>query len=290
VSGYWSKRAGFLGAPFLFSVFVGFSGAALADELLLPPVMERGRSIEVAYRFAEPVTGHGFLDVDWTDTAGRMVQRDQIPLDVAGTSEVTFSLDTSRAVTIMNRLVARLSFDGADQRGEKLHRENEQSKSFATVPADDPWSDYQIIIWQGETPAGYAGLKELGVTAAMLETNHRDQSSVYSPGDLERLVDADMRCYLENIATDFYSPYHKWYDDRPVNWRFLEAKRRYWDNRRDPAFPIRNGCKQSTIVWSAASKRCGRTGHSFTTSATRPGSLISRLFGISTSPNSLLPP
>src|SRR5713101_6813615 len=67
----------------------------------------------------------------------------------------------------------------------------------------------------------------------MLETSHRDASSIYTPGDLERLLDADLRCYLENIATDFYSPYHKWYDDRPANWRFLEAKQRYWENRLD---------------------------------------------------------
>ena len=45
---------------------------------------------------------------------------------------------------------------------------------------------------------------------------------------LARLVEADLRCYLENIATDFYSPFHKWYDGRPVDWRFLEAKQRYW--------------------------------------------------------------
>ena len=41
---------------------------------------------------------------------------------------------------------------------------------------------------------------------------------------LARLVDADLRCYLENIATDFYSPYHKWYDGRPVDWRFARSQ------------------------------------------------------------------
>ena len=52
---------------------------------------------------------------------------------------------------------------------------------------------------------------------------------------LAGLVDADLRCYLENIATDFYSPYHKWYDGRSVDWLFLEAKQRYWANPRDRA-------------------------------------------------------
>jgi hypothetical protein len=65
---------------------------------------------------------------------------------------------------------------------------------------------------------------------------------------LARLVHADLRCYLENIVTDFYSPYHKWYDGRPVDWRFIEAKQRYWANPViaprlcvSQAFPTRNG-------------------------------------------------
>jgi len=226
------KWAGFFWSTTLRLVFIGSGSSVLADELLLPSVTDRGRSIEAAYRFAEPVTAHGFLDLDWSDTAGRVVERRRMPLDVAAASHVTFTLDMRRAATIKNQLVVRVSFDAADQRGDKVDRD-EQSTFFAAIPADDPWSDYQVIIWQGETPAGYAGLKTLGLTAGMLETNHRDLSSVYTPSDLERLVDADLRCYLENIATDFYSPYHKWSGDRPPNWRFLEVKRSYRENRHD---------------------------------------------------------
>src|SRR5216684_529914 len=67
----------------------------------------------------------------------------------------------------------------------------------------------------------------------MVEADHRDEQSTYSADHLGRLIDADLRCYLENIATDFYSSYHRWYADRPVNWRFLEAKQRYWENPLD---------------------------------------------------------
>src|SRR5436309_15603681 len=56
---------------------------------------------------------------------------------------------------------------------------------------------------------------------------------------IEPLLDADLRFYLENIATDFYSSYHRWSGDRPENWRFLEAKQRYWKNPLDLAAIIR---------------------------------------------------
>jgi hypothetical protein len=72
----------------------------------------------------------------------------------------------------------------------------------------------------------------------MVQADHSDEAST-SMASLAGLVDADLRCYIENIATDFYSPYHKWYDGRPVDWRFLEAKQRYWANPRSRAGFIR---------------------------------------------------
>ncbi len=168
---------------------------------------------------------------EWSSGAASLV-------DLADVPEVVFSLDLRRAATTGNQLVAHLSFDGVEQNGGNRHLENEVSTSFIVPPADHPWSDYQIIMWQGQTPAGYATLKKLGVTAGMVQADHRDEASTSMPS-LARLVDADLRCYLENISTDFYSPYHKWYDDRPVDWRFLEAKQRYWANPRDRAAFIR---------------------------------------------------
>src|SRR5690606_20840357 len=48
------------------------------------------------------------------------------------------------------------------------------------------------------------------------------------------LLGADLRWYVENIATDFFSAYHRWHPDRPKNWRFLEAKELYRRNPDDP--------------------------------------------------------
>jgi hypothetical protein len=207
-------------------------GVASADEIVFPQALERNRSAEVVYRFGTPAVGHGFLDIEWSDAVGRMVERRRISLDLSKAFEVPFTLDIRRAVTIKQQLTVHLLLDQSGQKGNEIDRENRESSSFIVPPSDNPWSDYQIIMWQPQTPAGYRTLKKLGITAGMVETDHRDESSIYNTEHLDRLIDADLRCYLENIATDFYSPYHKWYDGRPVNWRFLEAKQRYWENRR----------------------------------------------------------
>jgi hypothetical protein len=222
---------------FLSALAVLVGGASAADELMMPKSMERNQPADFAYRFDRALTGFGSLDIEWSDVLGRVVERRRIPVDLAEVREVVFSLDLRRAATMGNQLVAKLSFDGVEQNGNR-HLENEVSTSFIVPSADHPWSDYQIIMWQGQTLAGYTTLKKLGVTAGMVQADHRDEASTSMPG-LARLVDADLRCYLENIATDFYSPYHKWYDGRPVDWRFVEAKQRYWVNPGDRVASIR---------------------------------------------------
>ncbi len=227
-----ARRAGLGRVAAVFPVLAGLlGGAAAADQLALPPAIERSGTIDAAYRFDQPVTGHGFLDVEWTDSAGRVVEQDRIPLKLAGASEAVFPLDMRRAVTIENRLAARLSLDGVDSHGGPVHRDNEESVSFIASPPDHPWRDYQIIMWQGQPAAGYAALKRLGITAGMVEANHRSPSSTHVAGQLAPLLDQDLGFYLENIATDFYSPYHRWSGDRPVDWRFTEVEERY---RRNP--------------------------------------------------------
>jgi hypothetical protein len=214
-----------------------FVAPALADQLVLPPAVERNQSIEVSYRFGTPLTGQGFLDIEWSDVHGRVVERRRIPLDLTAATAVTFALDTRRAVAMKNQLMAHISFDATDKSGGKSHRENDETRSFIVSPADRPWSDFQIIMWQEQTRAGYAALKGLGVTAGMV---HPGGSNTATAEPIDFLLENDMRWYLENIATDFYSPYHRWSGDRPKNWKFLEAIKRYRDNPLDPAAFVRD--------------------------------------------------
>ena len=204
--------------------------AAAADELSLPHAVERQGSIEAAYRFDRPMTGHGVLTIEWTDTAGRVVERRRIQLDLTNAPAVPFSLDARRAVTVENKLAAHLSLDRVDGSGGTTHREADETASFIASPADQGWRDYQIIMWQTQNAAALAALKRLGITAGMVEADHRDESGGIMPDQLPPLLQQNLRFYVENIGTDFYSPYHKWSGDRPVNWRFLEAKQRYRAN------------------------------------------------------------
>lgn len=116
------------------------------------------------------------------------------------------------------------------------------------APADDPWADYHIIMWQAQNAAQYATLKRIGVDAGRAiwrADGERDFASVVAP-----FRAAGIGWYAENIATDFYAPYHRWTPGQPVNWRFLEARRRYEENPSDrTAFVREPGL--SDPVWLA---------------------------------------
>ncbi len=215
------------------------SSAVSADELTVPSPVERDSPLTAAYRFDQPAAGHGSLDVEWTDVDGRVVDRRHIPLDLANAAQVTFHLDMRRAVTVVNRLAAHLSLDGVDQGGAPVRRRTDLSASFIASPPDQGWRDYQIIMWQGQTPAAYRTLRRLGITAGRVAADHRP-GATYVAADLALLLDQDLRFYLESIAPDFYSPYHRWSGDLPVNWRFLAAEARHRRKPDDIAAFIRN--------------------------------------------------
>ena len=218
---------------------IPLGGAAAADQLVPPEVVTRTRPLEATYRFDKPATGRGFLDIEWSDVDGRVVEQRHLPLDLAGASELTLPLDITRAVTMKNRIATHLSLDGVDQSGGAVHREDDEARSFVVEPSDNPWSDFQIIMWQPNSQVGYAALKRLGITAGMVESDHRAERRTYLSDELDPLLANDLRCYLENIATDFYSPYHRWSGNLPVNWKFLEVKKRYRENPLDPSALIR---------------------------------------------------
>ncbi|MGC2416034.1 MAG: beta-galactosidase [Stellaceae bacterium] len=214
-------------------------GAAAGDELIVPDTARQARSIGAIYRFDHPVTGHGLLEAEWTDVLGRIVERRRIPLDLVNKSEVTVPLDRSRPLTVKNEITVRVSLDETDESGKTMHYEHESTASFIVTPPGRAWSDYQIIMWQRQTAAGYAALKRLGITGGMVSSDRLDKPGQRVIDQVGEMLDTGMRWYLENTATDFYSAYHKWSADRPVNWRFREAKQRYWANPQNVAAFVR---------------------------------------------------
>lgn len=87
-----------------------------------------------------------------------------------------------------------------------------------------PWDSYQIILWQPPPPATLPALRRLGVTAGMVlgvrDGPLTDQAVAQAEAPLRA---AGLGSYIENIATDFYAPYHRWTPGHPVTWRFDQA-------------------------------------------------------------------
>ncbi len=198
--------------------FVILPSAVWGGEIVLPaPALDRDTRIQARYRIDVPATGRGTLTVTWTDVYDRLIERRAIPVDFRGGSDVAFSLDLRRAVAMQNRLTAQLSLAG-DAKAARGAREEQVETSFIARPTRQGWWDYQIIMWQSQTAEQYATLKRIGVTAGAVVYRNSTQTP------RKAFLQNDLRWYVENIATDFYSAYHRLLPDRPKNWKFLEAK------------------------------------------------------------------
>ena len=84
------------------------------------------------------------------------------------------------------------------------------------------WDSYQLVMWQDRTPVQLEGLRTLGFTGAKVRATSGDVDEAGKAG----VQAAGLRFYLENVATDFYSPYHRYTPGKPVTWLFDEAKAR----------------------------------------------------------------
>ena len=131
----------------------------------MPPAVDQNQSIAIVDGLEHPATGQGFLDVEWSDVDGRVIERRRIPLDLTKASQVAFSLTLDAPSHWKNQLTARFSLEKIEHGGVRSRLENSTSKPFIISPSDHSWTDYQIIMWQYQTQAGYTALKRLGVTA-----------------------------------------------------------------------------------------------------------------------------
>jgi hypothetical protein len=208
------------------------AGGAAADEIVLPSApVERGQLVKLAYQLDRPVSGRGTLDLGWRDANGREVERRRLDFALDQAAEIPFAIDTRRAVTTRNILSARIVF--ADAPVARDPDEHVAHAELILPPAGSRWADYQIIMWQGYPSGSYPRLKEIGISAGM---SHADRSRPEHlvEHEIEPLLRNDLPWYVENIATDFYSEYHRWRPDHPVNWRFTETQRLYQLNPNDP--------------------------------------------------------
>ncbi|HLK19868.1 MAG TPA: beta-galactosidase, partial [Bryobacteraceae bacterium] len=199
--------------------------ASRAAEIVLPALdFERDQTITAIYRTGSLATGKGTLEITWRDALDRVVEERKVPVRLIDESEIRFSLDLHRAVAMQNTLAAHFIFDGVNRKGAADHRDETAQANFIARPPDRDWRDYRIVMWQQYPRGQWATLQSLGINAGQYVGRNEP------PPDF--LAGTDLQWYAENIATDFYSEYHRYFPDRPVQWKFLEAKELY---KKDPS-------------------------------------------------------
>jgi hypothetical protein len=212
--------------PVLMATLLLASSGAWADTLSLPaPALERTGPAVASYRADPPAGGQGTLDVEWTDNLGRQMLRERIAVELHPGDAIPIPLDIRRARAMRNTLRARLTLPGHDGSAEL---------GFIAMPPPAAWDDYQILMWHDAAPPRAASLRALGITGGKV----LGIREAFTQADVDKriapLLDGELRWFVENIATDFYAPYHRWTPEHPdaVNWKFTEAQRLH---KQDPA-------------------------------------------------------
>lgn len=193
------------------------AGPAVADEVLLPaPALDPTGPVIALWRPDAPAAGE--LQLEWTEEEGRLVERHRLTL-AEPQAEVAVHLDLRRARAPANRLTARFRPAGSGS-------ETQAEAKFFVRPAPG-WTQYQVIMWQDQPAAALTVLRRLGITGSKLL---RPLSQAGRAGVEQRMA-AGLRWYTENLATDFYAPYHRWTPGRSETWLFDQTKARH---RRNP--------------------------------------------------------
>lgn len=223
------------------AVLVLFAGVAGAAQLILPSTsFERDATVVAVFRSGSPVTGKGTLSVEWTDALGRVVESRSLPVTLTDETDIRFLLNLRRAVAMANQVHAHLSLAGVNRKGAPDNREENAEASFVARPPARTWEDYEVMMWQPHTAEQYARFKEIGINAGQ----HRGRD--HAPP--QALLQNDMRWYAENLATDFYSEYHRYRSDRIQNWSWLQAKE-LWKMNPDSLEPFKRHPSLSDPLW-----------------------------------------
>jgi hypothetical protein len=208
---------------FLFFLLLA-PGFAQGAEIVLPAAsFERSGALHAAYRTGQLASGAGELTIRWTDAHGRLIENRRIEVKLNDENQISFTLDLGRAAAMRNQLSAHFLFDGVNKRGQPDHREENTKAEFIARPPNRAWRDYEIIMWQNRKPAQVAALKTIGISGGQWVGRNRSLPDF--------LLSNDLRWYAENIATDFYSEYHRYFPDRRNDWKFLEAREQYKKDR-----------------------------------------------------------
>lgn len=93
-----------------------------------------------------------------------------------------------------------------------------------------PWRSFHVILWQASrSAAALAAAKALGVTDGRIIASRSDPVDTAAlRREAAPIEAAGLGFYVENIATDYYSAYHRYFPNHPPTWQMdrLRALRR----------------------------------------------------------------
>lgn len=137
--------------------------------------------------------------VRWGDSFGRIVSEAQLQPSSSGVAPLKFSFLMDRGCTYRNWI--RVWADGAEQT---------EGAQFLISPSPQPWDDFQVISWAHYPDGFYDLLRKAGVNGTIAYRNE----------DFSAVLDNNFRFYVEQMAWEVFSRYHK---DQPA-WRGLLAQ------------------------------------------------------------------
>jgi hypothetical protein len=156
-------------------------------------IVTRTDSLKAVLHLGAPLHGEGSLNLKWSDSYGRLVATETRPVRVEGDA-LQISLPLKRALALQNFLEVELTVGGAKIASNKAE--------FIVTPSDQ-WDDYQVIMYYPYRPEQQPALRDLGVTAGQIQniaSRRPDGAGIWWKNDF--------RFYCDQMAYDFYAPYH----------------------------------------------------------------------------------
>jgi hypothetical protein len=153
----------------------------------------RNDTLKGALRLITPLSGTGKLTLRWTDSYGRTVAVESRSVTLKN-GVATFQLSLKSAVALLNSLSAELTSNQTTVKAGPVE--------FVVTP-NEPWDDYQVIMYYAYKPEQQAALRQLGVTAGQIQN-----VASRRPDGAARWWKNNFRFYCDQMAYEFYAPYH----------------------------------------------------------------------------------
>jgi hypothetical protein len=158
-----------------------------------PSLVTRQDSLKAELHLSTPQKGPATLEIQWSDSYGRLVDQEERAVRLDG-NQLLLVLPLNRAVAMQNFLSVRLKSTAGMVDSPKTE--------FIVTP-DEPWDDYQVIMYYPYRPEQQSALRKLGVTAGQIQN-----IASRTPDGASIWWDYNFRFYCDQMAYDFYAPYH----------------------------------------------------------------------------------